>query len=210
MAAPSDYADTPGGPDALYAPRIAEASGQAGPGVFAAIVRRYSGRMLAVCRRILGDQDEARDCVQDAFLNAYTNIAQFEGRAAVGSWLHRIVVNVALTRLRRRKWFREEPLEVATASFDAEGCRIVDRALSLHLAEAVFEHQQHRSLMRQAILDLPAGLRSVLALRDIEGYSTAETANALGLSPAAVKVRLHRARLTLKQALETEIRASQP
>ncbi len=193
--------------DAFSAPGPSELASQS---IFSAIFRRYSGRMLAVCRRILGDREEAQDCVQDAFLNAYRNMTQFEGRAAVGSWLHRIVVNVALTRLRRRRWAKEEPLETATASFDAEGCRIVDRALSLHLAEAVFEHHQHRTLMRRAILDLPTGLRSVLVLRDIEGYSTAETARISQLTPTAVKVRLHRARLLLKQALEAEIKASQP
>ncbi|MHA1566416.1 MAG: RNA polymerase sigma factor [Alphaproteobacteria bacterium] len=204
MAAPNDLA---GPTDALV---ISGPSEPASQSIFSAIFRRYAGRMLAVCRRILGDREEAQDCVQDAFLNAYRNMAQFEGRAAVGSWLHRIVVNVALTRLRRRRWAKEEPLESATSSFDAEGCRIVDRALSLHLAEAVFEHHQHRTLMHRAILDLPARLRSVLVLRDIEGYSTAETADALGLTPAAVKVRLHRARLLLKQELEAEIKASQP
>ncbi len=205
MATPKNFAGLPNATAASL-----HRSDTVDPDAFSAIVRRNAGRMLAVCRRILGNEEDARDCVQDAFLSAFKNLARFEGRSTIASWLHRIVVNVAITRLRRRRWFREEPLEAASVRFDSEGCRIVDQAHSLRLAEAVFELHQRKSIVREAILDLPAGLRAALALRDIEGYSTAETADFLGITPAAVKVRLHRARLALKQKLEAMIEAGQP
>ncbi len=87
------------------------------------------------------------------------------------------MVNQSLQQLRRRRSFREEPLETASAQFDSEGCRIEDRALSLRLAEAVFKSRERRALVRRTIAGLPVGHRTILILRDIEGYDTAETAS---------------------------------
>ena len=173
---------------------------------FAAVVHRHGGRMLATARRLLGNETDAHDCVQEAFLQAYKGADRFAGRAAVGTWLHRIVINQALQRLRRRRSTGEEPLDVASAQFDAEGCRIVDRALSLRLAEAAFEAQEHRAIVRMAIMALPETHRVILILRDIEGYSTAESAAMLDLTLAAAKVRLHRARLALRTELQRKLR----
>lgn len=178
--------------------------------MFTDLVRHHGGRMLAVARRIVGDEAAAHDCVQDAFLNAYRGGAGFAGRSSIGTWLHRIVVNEALQQLRRRRGFREESIETASGQFDAEGCRIDDRAQSLRLAEAVFEGRERRARVRRAIAGLPISHRTILVLRDIEGYDTAETAALLDLSPAAAKVRLHRARLALKDVLLADLATRSP
>jgi RNA polymerase sigma-70 factor, ECF subfamily len=166
------------------------------------LVRRHGGRMLAVARRFLRDDDAARDAVQDAFLSAFRGIRSFDGHAQISTWLHRIVVNAALMRIRTRQRRPEQSIEPLLPTFQEDGHHadpVVSWAESGHVT---LERAETRALVRAAIADLPESYRVVLMLRDIEDLSTKAAADALGITENAVKLRLHRAR----QALATCIR----
>ena len=162
------------------------------------LVRTHGGRMLAVARRFLRNEADARDCVQDAFLLAFRQIHTFEGRSSVGTWLHRIVVNAALMKIRARLGQREESLDGLLPEFDAMGNRLERSAPIGPPADILVQRREVRDLVRQSIDRLPEGYRTVLILRDIEGYDTEETARLLDMTPGNVKARLHRARAALK------------
>jgi RNA polymerase sigma-70 factor (ECF subfamily) len=171
-------------------------------GACEALVRRHGGRMLAVARRFLRTEADSADAVQDAFLAAFRALDGFEGHSALGTWLHRIVVNVCLTRLRARSRSREVRIEDLLPAFDETGhhSRPVrpwgDHALTrLTRAETCAQ-------VRACIDQLPEPYREVLLLRDIEELDTEQTARHLGINPGAVKTRLHRARLALRTLLE--------
>ena len=165
------------------------------------LVRTYGGRMLAVARRLLRNEEDARDCVQDAFLQAFRHIDKFEERASLGSWLHRIVVNAALMKIRARERRREDSIEDLLPQFDADGHRLEPEAELAESLEISLERRETSEFVRRAIDQLPEGYRNLLILRDIEGYDTEEAAALLGLTPGAVKTRLHRARAALKSLL---------
>lgn len=166
------------------------------------LVRLYGGRMLAVIRRIVQSEDDAQDCLQEAFLQAFDKVEGFEGRAALGTWLHRIAVNAALMHLRGRQRRREDPIEDLLPQFDGDGRRVTGPGPELPPVEALHEQQENVALVRRAVARLPESYRIVLLLRDIEEYTTDETATELDLTPGAVKVRLHRARSALKTLIE--------
>jgi len=182
----------------LSALRAGEAS------AYERLVRSHGGPLLAVCRRILRDEEDAREAVQEAFLSAFRGIAEFSGRARLGTWLHRIAVNACLMRLRSRRRHPEQPIEELLPRFEADGHFArwpVDWA---EPADALLARREARESVRACLDRLPESHRTVLLLRDIEELDTAETARALGLSVAAVKVRLHRARQALRTLLEAE------
>lgn len=169
---------------------------------FADLVTYYGGPMLAVARRILGNEEDARDCVQDALISAAGKIESFEGRSKLSTWLHRIVVNGALSQLRARARRPEQSIEPLMPAFGMMGCRIElpeDDYLSL---DEVIDISKIGDTVRDAINQLPESYRIVLLLRDIEEFSVQETADLLQASPGAVKTRLHRARSALKVLLE--------
>ena len=174
------------------------------------LVTTYGGRMLAVARRLVRNEEDARDCVQDAFLQAFRCIAQFEGRSSLGSWLHRIVVNAALMKIRARSRRREDSLDDLLPQFDADGNRVAPEARLVVSLEKLLESRETAEFVRHAVDQLPEGYRNVLLIRDIEGYDTNETAALLGLTPGAVKVRLHRARAALKSLLEAIMQGGRP
>ncbi len=148
-------------------------------------------RLVAVARRLLRDEDEAREAVQDACVLALRGSAGFAHRARASTWLHRIVVNVALLRLRARR-------RGASAALDAGVSAALRTADS---AEEVVARAQLRQMVRRAVEALPERYRAVLVLRDLRDRGTAETAGALGLTTNAAKIRLHRARQALRGAL---------
>jgi RNA polymerase sigma-70 factor (ECF subfamily) len=168
---------------------------------FESIVREHGGRMLAVARRILQDEDAARDAVQDAFISAYRARNQFEGTAKLSTWLHRIVVNAALMRLRSRSRQREEPLETWLPAFEDTGHHAERFQSPAENPEESLAREETRRNVRAAIDSLPESYRVVLMLRDIDMLSTEETARMLGITPNAVKLRLHRARMALRAKL---------
>jgi RNA polymerase sigma-70 factor, ECF subfamily len=172
------------------------------------VVRAYGGRLLAVARRIVGTEEDARDVVQDAFLNAFKSFARFEGNAKLSTWLHRIVVNAALMKLRTRKRKPEQSIESMLPSFLDDGHHEERFQSWDEPVDKVMERKEARELVRQQIDALPEGYRTVLVLRDIEGLDTEETAKVLGLSVNATKIRLHRARQALRTLLAPHFRSA--
>lgn len=169
------------------------------------LVRRHAPRMLAVARRLLRSPDDAEDAVQEAFLSAFRALDRFEGEARLGTWLHRITVNAALMRLRSRRRRPESSLEDLQPRFLEDGHHeVLPRRWKD--ADRVLADRRLRERVREAIDRLPDTYRNVLLLRDIEEMDTAETAAALGISENAVKTRLHRARVALREVLDPALR----
>jgi RNA polymerase sigma-70 factor, ECF subfamily len=169
---------------------------------FETLVRMYSGRLLAVARRFTGNEHDAQDVVQSAYLSAFGALAEFEGASQLSTWLHRIVVNTSLMKIRSRRRKPEESIEALLPAFQADGHHIEQFSDWAAPADQLLEQAETRAIVRQCIDELPENYRAVLMLRDIEELSTQEAADVLGLTATAVKVRLHRAR----QALSTLLR----
>ncbi len=165
------------------------------------LLRIHGGRLLAVARRLMRNEEDARDCLQDAFLSAFRAIDRFEGNSKLGTWLHRIVVNACLMRLRSQKRKPEELVDPQLPEFDDYGVRLGPTEMASVSADELLEREEVREQIRRGIDGLPENYRTVLVLRDIEELNTAETAEMLGLTPGAVKVRLHRARLALRSQI---------
>jgi len=181
------------------------------PQAFETLARVYSPRLLSVARRMLGgNEEDARDVVQDAMLSAFRSIDRFEGSARVSTWLHRIVVNAALMKIRSRRRKPEEALEPLLPTFREDGHHGHDIQAWDEPADRLAEQEETRRLVRDAILELPEGYRDVLILRDIQELDTAEAAKALGVTPNAVKIRLHRARLALRAKLDSHLHRGRP
>jgi RNA polymerase sigma-70 factor (ECF subfamily) len=185
--------------------RLAEGLQRGDAAAFEQVVRAYGGRLLAVTRRILGDEDEAREAVQEAFVSAYRGRAQFNAAARPSTWLHRIAVNAALMRLRTRRRRPEEPLDPLLPAFEPDGHHVERFVTWTEPVDEALARQQVREAVRRAIDRLPDPARVVLILRDLEGLDTRETAERLGLTPNAVKIRLHRARAALRSLIAPEI-----
>lgn len=164
-------------------------------------MRTHSPRLLILARRIVGNDEDARDVVQDAFLSAFRNIGRFAGDSRLSTWLHRIVVNTALMKLRRRRRKPEESIEPLLPTFLADGHHAERFTAWSERADQVLSRKETQAAVRQHIHELPESFRTVLLLRDIEGLSTEETARLLETTPNAVKIRLHRARQALRTLL---------
>lgn len=169
------------------------------------LVQEQLPRLLAVARRILRDEDAARDAVQEAFAAAFRHLDGFAGQAKVSTWLHRITVNAALMRLRSRAARPETSLEALLPDFEPDGHHSHHPPAWRQAPDELLRQEEVRTLVREAIDRLPESFRTVLVLRDIEELDTAETAELLRVSVAAVKVRLHRARQALRALLEPRL-----
>jgi RNA polymerase sigma-70 factor (ECF subfamily) len=171
---------------------------------FETMVRQYGGRMLATARRLLGNEHDANDAVQQAFISVFKSIAGFNGEARLSTWLHRIVVNAALAQMRYRRRRPELPIDDLLPRFDEEGRWAGDVAQQSAWRENLTDGRETREMVRRCIDRLPEACRSVLVLRDIEELSTVEVAQMLAVTPNAAKIRLHRARQALKTLIERE------
>jgi RNA polymerase sigma-70 factor (ECF subfamily) len=171
------------------------------------LVRENTARLLAVARRYLRAEEDARDAVQDAFISAFRSFGSFQGESGISTWLHRILINCCLMRIRSAKRRPQESLEELLPTFDETGHRVgADPEAGAESAEALLDRSATRARVRECIDRLPDKYRVVLMLRDIEELSTEEAARALGTTPTAVKVRLHRARQALKTLLQPMFR----
>lgn len=159
--------------------------------IYEVIMRRYNQRIYRVARGILHDDGEAEDVMQDAYVRAYKALSSFQGRSSFATWLTRIAVNEALQRKRRNK--RMDPIE--------EGDHVTQLAALGDSPEQVCRREELRGLLEQAIAALPEHFRIVVIMRDVEEMTTAETAEALELSAANVRIRLHRGRALLRKFL---------
>lgn len=173
---------------------------------FEVLVRREGARLLAIARRILRQDEEAKDAVQEAFIAAYRAIGDFDQGSLLSTWLHRIVVNCALMRIRARDRHPEQPIDDLLPAFLEDGHQANPAKSWAAPADRILESRQNRELVRASIDRLPESYRNVLLLRDIEEMSTEETALAMGLTPNAVKIRLHRARQALRGLLDPHFR----
>jgi len=166
---------------------------------FEALVRRYDRNVFRIAQHITQNREDAEDVVQDAFLKAYQNLGQFQGQSKFYTWLVRIAVNEALMRLRRRRPERmvsiDEDLKTEEDSMPRE---IADWSPN---PEQQYTQAELKEILGKTIQGLPPSFRTVFVLRDVEGLSTEETAVALELSVPAVKSRLLRARLQLRERL---------
>jgi RNA polymerase sigma-70 factor (ECF subfamily) len=176
-------------------------------GAFEELVRGYGPRLLAAAKRLLPSDEDARDAVQDAFLSAFRSLDRFAGDALLSTWLHRIVVNASLMKLRSRRRKPEASIEELLPKFLEDGHQ-ADPAVKWKRGEDTpLEREETRALVRKSIDALPESYRTVLVLRDIEELDTEETAALLGLTVNAVKTRLHRARQALRQLLDPHLRS---
>lgn len=162
-----------------------------------ALVQRHNLRLYRVARAVLRDDAEAEEVVQEAYLRAFSRLDRFRGESSFLTWLTRIALNVALGRLRRRR-----SVLVQSAELDATDMERVIQFPSAQLnPEQAMARSQARELLEQVIESLPDPFRVVLVLRDVEDMSIDETARHLGLKPATVKTRLHRARKMMRMGL---------
>jgi RNA polymerase sigma-70 factor (ECF subfamily) len=168
------------------------------------MIREYGGRLLAVARRFVRTEDDARDVLQAAYLSAFRAMPAFEGQAQLATWLHRIVVNTALMRLRSKRRKPEEFIDDLLPAFQADGHHVEQFSDWAAPADQLIEREETRRTVRGCVDRLPEQYRSVLMLRDIEELSTQEVARMLDMTPTAVKVRLHRARQALSTLLRRE------
>lgn len=165
-------------------------------------VWRFGGQMLATARRFLACEQDCYDAVQETFISAFRAIDKFEGNSKLGTWLHRILVNVCLMKLRTRSRRHEVSIDDLLPKFDSTGHHTQSIPRWRQPAADQLQCDETRALVRRSIDMLPDDFRSVLLLRDIEEFSTEETAETLKITPGAVKTRLHRARQALRTLLE--------
>ncbi len=176
----------------------------------AALVRKYVGRMLAVARRFLRSEEDSADAVQDAFLAAFHGLDRFAGHSTLGTWLHRILVNACLMKLRARSRCQQVSIEELLPAFDETGHHTRAVRSWKDQALARLTREELRNQVRACIDRLPDSYRTVLLLRDIEEWDTEQTARHLGIDPGAVKTRLHRARLALRTLVEPLVLDDRP
>ena len=169
------------------------------PAAFAQLVEANQRNVYNLALRMLNNPQEAEDVLQETFLSAYKALPGFEGRSSLSTWLYRIASNASLMRLRKKQpetTSIDEPLELEEG--DSLPRQLVDWS---SVPEDKLLGQESRRVMDEAVAELPEGLRIVFILRDIEGLSTQEAGDVLELSESAVKTRLHRARLALREKL---------
>lgn len=164
--------------------------------LFEILMRRHNERLYRAARAILRDDREAEDAIQQAYLNAYAQLRQFDNRAAFATWLTRIAVNESIARARTRGRYqpRDDGADTVEAVMDTRALDPERLAYSREIAR----------MLEQAVDALPDGAREVFVLRQIEGLSTAETAASLGVSEDVVKTRFSRARARLRDELESQ------
>jgi RNA polymerase sigma-70 factor, ECF subfamily len=172
---------------------------------FSQLVNRYDRNVFRIAQHITHNEEDAQDVVQDAFLKAYQNLEQFQENSKFYTWLVRIAVNEALMKLRKRRNDRtvslDEDVETEEGSMPRE---VADWSPN---PEQLYGQSELGDILKKTIHGLPPGFRTVFVLRDVEGLSTEETAEMLGLSIPAVKSRLLRARLQLRERLARYFRS---
>ncbi|HLJ90438.1 MAG TPA: sigma-70 family RNA polymerase sigma factor [Candidatus Angelobacter sp.] len=178
---------------------LVQAAKQGDLEAFSQLVKQYDRNIFRIAQHIMHNEDDAQDVVQDAFFKAYRNLEQFQGNSKFYTWLVRIAVNEALMKLRRRRSDKtvslDEDVETEEGTMPRE---VADWGPN---PEQLFRQAELSDILKKTIQGLPPGFRTVFVLRDVEGLSTEETAEMLGLSVPAVKSRLLRARLQLRERL---------
>jgi RNA polymerase sigma-70 factor (ECF subfamily) len=164
-------------------------------------VRQFGPRLLSVARRLVRNEEDARDVVQEGLIAAFRAMDSFQGQSSPETWLHRIVVNAALMKLRRRRRRPETSIEELLPRFLEDGHHETHVYEWPETPEALMGRRETRDIVRRCIDRLPEAHRAILILRDVEELSTEEAARALGITSGAAKLRLHRARQALRGLL---------
>ena len=176
---------------------------QGNTAMFELLMRRYNERVYRAARAIVRDEHEVEDVMQQAYVNAFTHLRQFNGAAQFSTWLTRIAINEALARVRRQGKYE---------TFDDElsnGEPLMSRTQSENPERQAFTSEL-RDLLERAIDTLPDGMREVFVLRDVEGLSTSEVAECLGVTGDVVKTRLSRSRAALRRVMLERTGATTP
>lgn len=165
---------------------------------FEQLVNRYDARLFRIAQHITHHREDAEDAVQEAFLKAFRKLAQFQEKSQFSTWLIRITVNESLMKLRKRRSIREVSVK---EEFHEEHTAPLEVADWTPNPEELYCRSELRNILRKELQELLPSLRVVFVLRDVEGLSIEETAEALELTPVAVKARSWRARLRLRGQL---------
>jgi RNA polymerase sigma-70 factor (ECF subfamily) len=172
--------------------------------LFEILMRRHNQRVYRAARAVVKDEAEVEDVMQQAYINAFTHLDQFEERSKFSTWLIRIALNEAFGR--RRKMQRNESMTATQSTQDEDHGELMDAIASPQADPERQAYAQELSRVLEAAVDtLPETYRAVFMLRDIEGLSTSETGEGLGLGDEAVKTRLHRARAMIRRAVTAQI-----
>ena len=190
-------ADAQDPPDA----EVVERARRGDHAAFRILVERYEGRAYRLAVRVMRDEEEARDVVQDAFLKAYRSLDRFQGRSRFYTWLYRIVMNQCLDRKRRDKSNREVEWKDEVASHAADGAPPLLGDPAPGGPEAQVGRMELRKIVATAIDSLPEDARRTIQLREIDGLSYMEIAEALGIPKGTVMSRIHYARRRLQEIL---------
>lgn len=169
------------------------------PGAMQALIEASYPYVHRLCSRLMGDPGDAADATQEVFLRVMRSVVGFRGEAAYTTWLHRVTVNVCLTHLRRRGDVRARGQSSGRSAFAAPDS--VDELVDVRSVEDQVLALDEFGTVASALRDLSEDERRVVILRDIDGLSTRQTAEALGITETAAKVRLHRAHARLRRAV---------
>ena len=186
---------------------LVEASTSGDIAAFEELVRRYDRKLLRIAQQVTRSLEDAQDVVQEAFLKAYQKLNQFQQKSKFSTWLIRIVLNESLMKLRKRRYTQEAPRDYENENGENLPLDVVDWSPD---PEQLYSRAELQNILSQALEELPPILRIVFVLRDVEGLSIKETTAILDLQPSAVKARLLRARLQLREKLSKYFRQPMP
>lgn len=181
-------------PDVVLVERAKAGSSPA----FEELVRRYEHKVYNVTYRMLGKDDDANEALQETFLRAYRFLPKFEGKSSFYTWVYRIATNVSLTKLRKRKEFPTVSLDEPIGDEGSEVREIPDE---VHTPQVDLRRKELRDAIQKAVDELPPDYKPVVVLRDLQGLPNDEVGEVLKLSVPAVKSRLHRGRMILRERL---------
>lgn len=183
---------------------LIEACREGDVSAFEQLVERYDGRLLRITQHVTHNREDAQDAVQEAFLKAFRKLGQFQGNSQFSTWLIRIAVNESLMKLRKRRSTIEVSIDKGSPS--GEDLAAFDLASWAPNPEELYRGSELRNILRRALQGLRPSLRVVFVLRDVEELSTEQTAEVLELTQVAVRTRLSRARLQLRERLSKYFR----
>lgn len=169
---------------------------------FIFLMRKYGKRLFAIARRYLNDNEDAKDCVQQTYIQVFSNINKFEKRSSLWTWMRRIIINLSIQTVQSKHRGHEISISDLLPDFDSDNLRTETNWKFNESVDVIISRKESAEIVRNAIYSLPLDYRLVLLLRDIEGYSTEEAAEILDISISSSKTRLHRARSALKKLLE--------
>lgn len=172
------------------------------------VLHTHAGWMLGLARRLTNSHADAADCVQESFEILIKKINGFESRSSLKTWLHRVVVNQSLMKIRKRSSLSEETLEDFSPEFDEYGFLLGPIRITTESVEELASNEEVSEKVRTSIEELPDTYRVILLLCDIEGFTASETAALLGVEDNAVRTRLHRARRALRKSFESTLGAT--